>query len=210
MSETNSKLASTIQAANAAVKKLPPVLQYTKDTGIVILVIIVTLIILLILVYMVRLFNTTGLKRVDLISKVIPLDQRSNLPYVIPASKMAVTTRGQEFTFSFWLYLSDVYENSTSNKLLFMRGNNTNTFTTIDSTTNPIIMLDKASNTMYFALSTTSSTSTKSITLNNVTDPAAGTNHLVSKVDYVPLQRWVHYVMQVKDNIMTIFIDGDI
>jgi hypothetical protein len=123
---------------------------------------------------------------------------------------MAVTTRGQEFSYSFWIYLSEIYENSTSNKLIFARGNSTNAFSTVDANTNPIIMLDKATNSMYFALSTSSSTASRNFTLNEITASNSTTNHMVAKVDYVPLQRWVHFVMQVKDNIMTIFIDGDI
>ena len=208
MSEPGTNAAAT--AATNAGKKGLAFIENARNTGIVILVIIVTLVILLILVYMVRLFRTTGLKRVDLIPKVIPLDQRGTLPYVIPAGKMAVTTRGQEFSYSFWIYLSEQYENSTTNKLIFMRGNNSNTFSSIDSTSNPVIMLDKATNAMYFALSTTSTATSTAISLNDISNPTAGTNHMLAKVDYVPLQRWVHFVMQVKDNIMTIFIDGDI
>jgi hypothetical protein len=199
------------KANNATINyKNTPMIKWTQDVGIVILVLIVTLVIILILVYLVRLFRTTGLKRVDLLPKVIPLDQRSNLPYVIPAGKMAVTTRGQEFSFSLWLYLSEFYENTSSHKLLFMRGNNTNSFNQVSGSTNPIIMLDKATNAIYFIASTHLTTSSSAISLNSVTDPKAMTKHMIAKVDYVPLQRWVHFVMQMRDNIMTIFVDGDI
>lgn len=187
-----------------------PMLSWARDTGIVVLVIIVTLIIILLLVYLIRLFKTTGLKRVDLISKVIPLDQRTNLPYVIPAGKMAVTTRGQEFTYSFWIYLSEFYENSMAHKVLFMRGNQSNSFAQIDSNANPIVMLDKATNSMYFVLSTTAIGTGTTWNVNEITNLGAQSGYVISKVDYVPLQRWVHFALVVRDNTQTIFMDGDI
>lgn len=189
----------------------------TKDTAIVILVVLVLIIIILILVYIIRVFSASSLKRIDLLSKIIALDTRSSLPYTIPAGKMAVTTRGQEFSYSFWIYLSENYKASDSHKLLFTRGNTSNSFTNVDAVANPIVMMDGKANTIYFALSTTATVSGATYNLNCIARTpssncavAAPTNHLITKLEYTPLQRWVHCCYVVRDNIATLFVDGDI
>lgn len=189
----------------------------TTDTAIVVLVILVMVVIVMILVYIIRVFKTNALKRVDLLNKIVTLDSRSSLPYSVPAGRMAVTTRGQEFTYSFWLYLSENYKASDSHKLLLMRGNTSNSFTDVDATSNPVVMMDGKSNTLYFALSTTATPAGAAYNLNCIARSpgtscslSGATNHLVTKVDYVPLQRWVLFSFVVRDNSATLFVDGDV
>lgn len=203
-------LTTTGQNASKIVSNVPtnPITKNVEDTGIVILVVLVMIVIIVILVYIIRLFKSTALQRVDLLNKIIPLDNRTSLPYIIPSGKMAVTSRGQEFSYSFWIYLSETYEASNMHKIIFMRGSSPNAIGSVTESANPLIMLDKASNTMYFAVSTTR-TGTNNM-INDIPSPGNPTRHLVSKVDYVPLQRWVHFALVVRDNIMNIFMDGDV
>lgn len=192
-------------------------IKNTTDMAIVILVVLVLIIIILILVYIIRVFNTNALKRVDLLKKIIALDARSSLPYTVPAGRMAVTTRGQEFTYSLWVYLSENYKASDSHKLVFTRGNTSNSFTDIDAVANPVVMMDGKANSLYFALSTTATPTGATYNVNCIArTPSSScalsvpTNHLVTKLEYVPLQRWVHCCYVVRDNIATLFVDGDI
>lgn len=197
-----------VQTAKNAAKQ--PIIDNLKDTGVVILIVIVLLAIVLILVYIIRMFRINALKKVEIVDKIVALDNRSALPFIIPAGRMAVTTRGQEFTFSFWIYLSDVQQASSSNKLLFVRDISTNVGSSVSAMASPIIMIGGKSNTMYFAYSTSATSSGRPYSLNDITDPSKKTNHVVAKVDYVPLQRWIHYAAVTRDNSVTIFMDGDV
>jgi hypothetical protein len=194
--------------ANASGSKTGTFIKNFEDTGIVILVVLVMIVIIVILVYIIRLFKSTALQRVDLLDKLVPLDNRTSLPFIIPAGKMAVTSRGQEFSYSFWIYLSENYEATNMHKVIFMRGGAPNALGSVTEVINPIIMMDKASNIMYFAVSTTR-TGTNNL-INDIAMPGNPTRHLVAKVEYVPLQRWIHFTMVVRDNMMTIYMDGDV
>lgn len=203
--------------SNAPGSSADPLTKNAKDTGIVVLVVLVMLVIVLIMVYIIRVFKTSALKRIDLLNKIVSLDSRSNLPFTVPSGKLSVTTRGQEFTYSFWVYLSESYRASDSHKLVMMRGNTSNSFTDVDATANPVIMMDGKANSMYFALSTTATPTGATYNLNCIARSAgssctmdAPTNHLVVKMDYVPLQRWVNCCFVVRDNIATLFVDSDI
>jgi len=215
----NSRVANnTAKVVNTAKNAVEgPMVKNTKDTAIVVLVILVMVVIVLILVYIIRVFKTNALKRIDLLNKIITLDSRSSLPYTVPAGRLAVTTRGQEFTYSFWLYLSENFKASDSHKLVMTRGNSSNSFTDVDATANPVIMMDGKSNSLYFALSTTATPTGATYNLNCIARSpgtscslSTSTNHLVTKLEYVPLQRWVLCTFVVRDNIATLFVDGDI
>jgi Concanavalin A-like lectin/glucanases superfamily len=215
--QTIIKNAANKNATVAPVAADGAMVKNATDTAIVILVVLVLLVIVLILVYIIRLFGTSSLKRIDLLKKTISLDSRTALPYIIPAGRMAVTTRGQEFSYSMWLYLSENYKASDMHKLVFMRGNTSNSFTDVDAAANPVVMLDGKSNAMFFALSTTATPAGATYNLNCIARTpssscalTAATNHLVVKMEYVPLQRWVNCVLVVRDNIVTLFVDGDI
>lgn len=212
MASTNSSIKTNtgINSNNLMQNLKKSSVDMSKNTGIVILVIVVLILIILIIIYIYRIFSSSGLKKIDLIDKVISLEQRGSLPYSIPSSKMSVTTRGQEFTYGFWLYLSDVYENTIEHKVLFTRGNTNKSTSAIDSNANPVVLLDKGTNTMYVALSTTATPQSSAISVNSITVPGSDANFMVGKVDYVPLQRWVHYCIVVKDSSLMLFMDGEL
>lgn len=193
-----------------------PLVDNAMDTGIVVLVILVMIVIVLILVYIIRVFKTSALKRVELLDKIIALDTRSSLPHIVPANLMSVTTRGQEFSYCFWIYLSENYAASDMHKLIMVRGNGSQSYSTMTTDANPVIMMDAKTNSMYFALSTTETNSEFSLSCiakspaTTCTATTANSKHLVIKVEYVPLQRWINCCFVVRDNIATLFIDGDI
>lgn len=184
-----------------------------KKTGIIILIVLAMFAIILIVVYIVNLIRKSSMKQVQLLNKIIALDNRQIVPYTIPASTMDVTLRGQEFSYSFWVYLSPHYDATANHKLLFARGNPESEYTTFAATANPIIFMHKSTNVMYFAMSTTevkdNSNTLQSIVQRNANGQFTS-KYLVSHIDYVPLQRWVHVVMAVRDSSMTIYMDGDI
>lgn len=179
----------------------------TKDSIIIILVVIVMIVIILVTIYIIKLFKKSNLKETKVVKNVVKLHDKGGMPLNIPTSNLSISNRGQEFTYSFWIYLGE-YTVTTQHKLVFQRGAPVPVGNTVSLTSvaNPIVALDKGTNKMWFALSTTSVTSEK--TLDAIFNNETG--HLISKIDYLPLHRWIFVTMVLRDNVMTIYMDGDI
>lgn len=194
----------------------------TEDAGNMIKIIGIVgamLAIVFVTMYIVNMLKSNSLKKVKLLKKnVIQLDNRQTLPQVIPASSLATGTRGQEFSFSFWVYLSDSYDKTANHKVIFQRGtdtvlNGTSLPSLLSDKTNPIVVMDKDTNKMMFAVNT--SAVNQAMSLNDIfaRDPLTKrykSAYLVSSIDYIPLQRWVHITMAVRDNMMALYMDGDL
>ncbi len=185
----------------------------------IVAIVIAMLAIVFVTMYIVNMIKNNSLKQIKLLNKdIIQLDNRQNLPQVIPAAMLATGTRGQEFSYSWWVYLSGSYDKTTNHKVLFQRGTDTVTNgtalpTLLSDRTNPIVVLDKDNNRMMFAVNT--SVVKQASTLSDIfaRDPISKrftSPFLVSSIDYVPLQRWVHVAMVIRDNQMAIYMDGDL
>lgn len=181
--------------------------EITNDSIIIILVIVAMIVIILITIYIVRMFKTSNLKETPIVKSIMKLHDKSITPLIIPSGTMTSSNRGQEFTYSFWIYLGE-YTTTSQHKLIIQRGSPDpkEAVPRLNFTANPIIALDKGTNMMWFALSTTKTTGENS--LDDIFNKNA--NCLVSKIEYIPLHRWVYVTMVLKDNIMTIYMDGDI
>jgi hypothetical protein len=121
-----------------------------------------------------------------------------------------------EFTYSFWMYLKTIDINSDDHKLVFMR-----TEATEDDTmyrdANPIVYLQKKTNKLIIKIKTgddepngsnsDDSTPTSSITNSFHESKCA---YRTIKINYIPLKRWVNIIINVDNNRITIFLDGDI
>ena len=190
-------------AVEETAKKLGVMESMSKDTMIVILVISAMIAIVLVSIYIVQLIKKSNMKSLKMIETIISLENRQIIPFKIPDGKMSATTVGQEYSYGFWIYLSDSYATTTAHKIIFQRGFSGNT--AIPNTTSPIIALDKATNKLMFAVSTTQVTNAQDI------DQIFGTSskYLTTTIDYLPLQRWVYVAMTVRDSMLTVYMDGD-
>lgn len=123
-------------------------------------------------------------------------------PLTIEGSKMPVTLAGREFGFSMWIYLSD-FKVTTQHKLLFMRA------TTNGSVrgANPIVFLDGSTNRLYVSIAT--NVSRNDADMRDVLD-AQKSKYVTATVEYLPLQRWVHIAFTVKQQLLSVFMDGDL
>lgn len=187
--------------------------ETTKSTLIVILIIAALLLVTIAIIYIAYLVKKSGLKKTDLQKNLLALDDKTLIPYKIPNGLMSIVNRGQEYTISLWTYLSPNYETTIDHKLLFQRGNSALTAGRVDYNATPIIFMDKATNKMYFTAASGNVTS-PNMTLDDVLqkndEGKYNSGHLVTYIDYVPLQRWVHICMVVRDNSMMVFMDGDL
>ena len=134
-----------------------------------------------------------------------PRNLASPTPLTVSGGKVPTTLNGQEYAYSFWVYLTD-FQVTADPKLVFMRGGPPDGGSATGAS--PIVYMDAGANRMRVAVRT------------NLTPPDAGEELsgltsadqavLSALVDYVPLQRWVHYVAQVQDSLLTVYQDGDV
>lgn len=182
-------------------------------------IVIAMLAIVFVTMYIVNMLKSNSLKQVPLLkSQVLQLDNRQNLPMVIPANAMATTTRGLEFAFNFWIYLSDTYDKTGNHKVIFQRGtdailNGTALPTLMSDKAGPIVVMDKDTNRMMFAINTSFVKRAQSLNDIFARDPVSkrfSGPYLVTAIDYVPLQRWVNIALVIRDNTMMVYMDGDL
>lgn len=168
-----------------------------KESGIVaIFVIFVILIIVAIILWIVYKVRRSDLQGVKLTSKVVNLSA-DDAPYVQSRAKIPATLNGQEFTYSFWVYIV-TYAMTSSPKLVFFRGENR----AKPSLGNPIVFLEPRTNRMKLKFRTNKVTSAGTI--------ATQGGFVTSTIDYVPLQRWVHVVAVVQDSRISVYLDGEL
>lgn len=130
-----------------------------------------------------KLYNMTSQVRVD--QSVIP-----------------PTVNGQEYSFSFWLYLVDFIPTMDGPQLVFMRGTDGSTV----GTSNPIVAFDGTTNKLYVSVRTNTSA---------IATPAQffkpnSSAYLTSTVEYFPLQRWVNIVAVVKDDSLSLYMNSSL
>ena len=202
--------------AGAYVKRVNDgVKNVVENKGAVIVFVVLTLLLIVVIIaYIVWRLNSSDLKSVKVLRN--PRKLHNNKAFMYSASKLPAMTIGQQFSMSFWLYLTD-FQTTSSPKVLLMRQAPSSGTTTTNSLVgaNPVVFLDSALNQMYVCIATTRSPQTTPTTLNQLlnTEGKGATNnwtYLYATVQYVPLQRWVNYTFTVQDNILTVFQDGSI
>jgi len=102
-------------------------------------------------------------------------------------------SKGIEFTWSTWLYIDDLGNNSSQYQHIFSKGNNTFTNANIASVNNaPGLYLGPANNNLHIIMNTVSANDT-----NNVID-----------VSNIPMKKWVHVAIRMENTIMDVYING--
>jgi hypothetical protein len=206
-------------AADSIVEKGSEVVTKLKESmgksWIIVLVVVAMFAIVLVIMYVMKMVKANKLQNVVLNADMIAFDNREIVPYKIPAENMSLITNGQEYSYSFWVFLGGQYATTTKPKIILQRGND-NTYAgnviQISPTTSPLIMLDPVSNIMYFAVSTSAVTTSMSASAVIVTNSQGKytSGYMVNTIDYIPLQRWVNVALVVKDSAMYIYMDGDL
>ena len=186
-------------------------MESIKNSWIIITVILVMLLLIVTILYTIRYVKSTKFNKVILHDSMLALDNRNVMPYVIPAERMnSLVALGQEFGYSFWIFLSGAYSITGGHKIIFQRGN-TDAPGYVSPSTSPLVVMDPSTNRMYVAVSTTAVTTGMSIPqVFAKTNGKFDSGFLVSYIDYVPLQRWVNVLVVVKDKNMYTYMDGDI
>lgn len=181
------------------------------DSMIVGIVMILLTVIVLSIIYILRSLKSSKSRQISLISTPVDLSAKKGLPYNVSGANIPTVSQGKSFSFSFWLYLSDTYTATTDHKILMIRGNNSS-LPAINFSANPLIFLDRTTNKMYIAISTSNVTRTD-MSLDDVLAMDVSGNYvsgyIITQINYVPMQRWVSFVVSIQDDIMMVFIDSD-
>lgn len=195
---------------------------FGDNSGLIIAFVIVMLAFLLVIVYIISQLRNNSYKRgAPLTSKIINLNDRGE-QVEVPGASLSTQTMGAQYSFSFWLYMQDLVQTPGFHKLVFYRGEKDNI-----QTANPIVFMDQVTNRLYFALqpmgeSLANVTGAKYDNLLDITKnnyfldqslkygDATTNKYIIIPVSNVPFNRWVHMVLAVKDNVVTVFFDGEV
>jgi hypothetical protein len=172
----------------------------STSIALVLFVVLALFVLVVVIVYIVYRMRRGDLQSVDLVKQPIKL---YNMPSTtnVPSSRIPLTLNGQEFTFSFWLYLVE-FQPTSEHKLLFMRGGNGSD---VLSAT-PIVFLDARTNRLHISIKSNQSPGVATLPAVLERDTS---RYVSASVDYVPLQRWVNVALVVQDNLLTVYLDGD-
>ena len=125
-------------------------------------------------------------------SKVIPQDPKQT--NAIPIYRSNDQSKGMEFTWSSWLYLSDLGKDAGKYQHVFSKGDGN-----IDSNTNlstvnngPGLYISPMDNKLHIIMNTVSST-----------DPNTSID-----IDNIPIQKWFHVALRLQNTVLDVYING--
>lgn len=185
------------------------------DNWVTIVTVFTLLFIVLVIVYVVYRINMNNLQSVTLSSGILKLasDYQIKENGYIPN-----TVNGQEFSYSFWVFVTEVKQSNAA-KLLWYRSTGA-TGTNAQVEANPIVYMHPATNKLTIMLKTNLtnlregdySTITNEQSVYTRLSLADQKNERILKptIEYLPLQRWVNVVFVVQDDSVSIYMDGNV
>lgn len=178
--------------------------QFAGDKNTIIAFMVLAFIaIIVIILYIVYKIRNRNLQSVILVDKPLKLFDMQEAPVTFSSDKIVPTSNGQEYTYSFWVYIVDYDSVSSQHRRLFLR----NSGSEVDQA-NPVVFMDGRTNRMYIATKTNMASSVNSLD-DLLPENNNATKYMTAVVEYVPLQRWVHISVVLQDNLLTVFKDGD-
>lgn len=194
-------MADNASAAAAAVAKTSMYSFFGDGASTAVMVALTVLVLVLVVVvvyYVVYLLKTRGKKQESLIKGSEHLVRNAQT-----ISSLPPPPNDLEYAYTCWLYLQDVRP-STSPKPILRRGSTANSFH---------VFMDSAANRVYVSMPTRDVKGSGSLQLADLIPSSSGygaTNFLTAEIDYLPLQRWVHLAVVIRQDTMTVFVNGDI
>lgn len=184
--------------------------NYATGRGLTTLVIILVAVgVFAALAYTVYQILSTNLKVVTLLNK--PLNALSQST-TVKSEKFPVMSNGKEFSVSFWVYVES--QSNTSNlRQVISIGDKSDDLS-------PLVMMDRTTNKMFIAMRTMSSPSmttsaiiedySRSLKTRTTSNPHLNYNRsIIMEIEYVPLGRWLNVVAVLDNDVVSLFVDGD-
>jgi uncharacterized membrane protein YgcG len=184
--------------------------NYATGRGLTTLVIILVAVgVFAALAYTVYQILSTNLKVVTLLNK--PLNALSQST-TVKSEKFPNMSNGKEFSVSFWVYVES--QSNTSNlRQVISIGDKSDELS-------PLVMMDRTTNKMFIAMRTMSSPSmttsaiiesySASLKARTTSNPHLEYNKsIIMEIEYVPLGRWLNVVAVLDNDVVSLFVDGD-
>jgi len=159
--------------------------------------------IIIIIMYVVYKIRNRNLSSVLMVEKPLKLFDMEQAPVTFASDKIVPTNNGQEYTYSFWVYIVDYDTVSNQHRRIFLRNNGSD----VDQA-NPVVFMDGRTNKLYIAAKTNMASEVTDLE-GLLPDNNNTSKYLTAVVEYIPLQRWVHISVVLQDNLLTVFKDGD-
>lgn len=200
--------------------------QYVTGQGLTTLMVVVVAVgVFAALAYTVYQILSTNLKVVTLLEE--PLHAISQAKSV-SSDKFPTMKNGKEFSLSFWVYV-ETQMNTQGLKSVFHIGDDENS-------KSPVVVMDRSTNKLYVALRTSevtdgttstgvlSSYAQQRLPQSGASSSATNTGanestgledfqyqgFVILEIEYVPLARWVNLVIVLDNDMVTLYLDGDI
>ena len=185
---------------------------YNRDSILPNIIIGIAIFVLVIsLTYVIILLNKSNLIYYSYKNKPINLSERKfdklAIDNNISLDEKVKLSNGLEYTYSFWVYLEDLKLNNNKNRLILLRtkqndvGNLNNP--------NPLVYLKANTNDIIIKVKTQNNSESSTVSLidsdGNITDNDNGCNYITAELKYIPLQRWVNIVVNIDNNLLTIY-----
>jgi hypothetical protein len=126
------------------------------------------------------------------VSKVVPQDPKQT--NAIPIYRSNDQSKGMEFTWSSWLYLSDLGKEAGKYQHVFSKGDGN-----IDSNTNlstvnngPGLYISPMDNKLHIIMNTVSSTD----------------QNTTIDIDNIPIQKWFHVALRLQNTVLDVYVNG--
>lgn len=199
----------------------------TSSTGLIIIIIISVLAILAVAIYTYIKLKNTAFKSVAFIPT--PIEVNKNVMEIIASQEKQPTfTNGKEYAYSTWLYVDSV-NNISKHNLVFFKSPSSTLGDVNFKSADIVAYIEKNTNKLKIKLRTANADENNvgiDVTSKNKQgiDGKLSINQTNSNVslhsdtcyysdftiDYLPLQRWVNITINVDNNLVSIFLDGDL
>jgi len=125
-------------------------------------------------------------------SMVVPQDPKNKS--ALPIDRSNNQSKGLEFTWSFWIYINELSNDTQKYQHIFNKGDNTyNATTNISSVNNgPGVYLGPGNNNLRIVMDTVDGNDA-----NNVIN-----------IDNIPIRKWVHVAIRMQNLIMDVYVNG--
>jgi hypothetical protein len=192
-----------------------------SNMGIIVIAAILFMVLIYVILYIYRKYNETSLKTVTVLKKPLKVSKES-FTNISSNTILPELYNGNEFSYSFWVYIdNENFERTTRPKLIMGRMSTQGEF----GDANPVFYLDPIDNKMHVFIRTDNiSSGLSSLSdIHGYTQSADSSETIggtlsasntykpnVLTLNYMPLQRWVNVILVVDNNFVQLFVDGDL
>jgi hypothetical protein len=204
----------------------------------IVLVVLSLLLLLFIIIYTIIKLKKNTLTSVTFIKTPVQPSQEL-MQYVASENQLPPLNNGNEFAYSFWLYVDSLNDLSDHN-LIFLQSGSSGLDDVNFKNTTMIVYIEKGTSKLKFKLRTANAD--QNAVQIDITTPSGSklgidgilhingsdtiikdgkniTNKDLNKdtcyyseyvIDYLPLQKWVNIIINIENNFVSIFLDGDL